>query len=345
MGEIAIANALRKKRILITGGTGSFGHQILRELLNYDPTSITVFSRDEKKQYDMQDKYRNKKICFILGDVRDFERTLEVVRNIDIIFHAAALKQVPNCENAPMEAVQTNIIGAENIRRAAISAGVETVICISTDKAVKPVNVMGMSKAIQERLMLQPSHYGTATKFLCVRYGNVLGSRGSVIPLFRSRILDQKPLTITNPEMTRFQLTLKQAVELVLLAVVNGNNGELWVRKMPGAKIRTLARACALGLTGRKDYPCIYLGARPGEKMHEVLVSEEEMWRARESKNYYIIPSWTGAQKNAGPKKGALHEYASNSVYQLTEEELFSMLRKDGWFDKKKAPYSTYPDY
>jgi UDP-glucose 4-epimerase len=345
MEKRTIEGALEKKRILITGGTGSFGHQILQELLNYNPASIIIFSRDEKKQYDMQERYKNKKISFVLGDVRDLERTREIVRNTNIIFHAAALKQVPNCEYAPMEAVQTNIIGAENVRRAAISAGVNTVISISTDKAVKPVNVMGMSKAIQERIMLQPAKNSSATKFLCVRYGNVLGSRGSIIPLFRNLILDQKPLTITHPEMTRFQLTLKQAVELVLWAAVKGKTGDLWVRKMPAAGIMTLAKACALGLTGRKDYPCNFSGARPGEKMHEVLVSEEEMWRAQESKNYFIIPSWARSQKNVGPKRGTVREYASNSVYQLSEKETYDLLKGDGWFDKNKAPYSTYPDY
>jgi UDP-N-acetylglucosamine 4,6-dehydratase len=345
MKRKAFASALDKKRILITGGTGSFGHQILRELLNYNPAYIAVLSRDEKKQYDMQDRYKDRRIRFVLGDVRDLERVRETARNIDILFHAAALKQVPNCEFAPMEAVQTNIIGAENIRRAAIEAGVDTVISISTDKAVKPVNVMGMSKAIQERILLQPSLERSATKFVCVRYGNVLGSRGSIIPLFRNLILDQKPLTITHPEMTRFQLTLKQAVELVLWATIKGKTGDLWVRKMPAAKIITLAKVCSLGLTGRRDYPCLLLGARPGEKMHEVLVSEEEMWRAHESKDYYIIPSWARSQKSAGPKRGAFPEYASNSVHQLGEDELFVMLKGDGWFDKKRAPYSTYPDY
>lgn len=334
----AIAKALEKKHILITGGTGSFGHQILREILQYNPASIIVFSRDEKKQYDMQNIYKNKRISYVLGDVRDFERIREIMRNIDIVFHAAALKQVPNCEYAPMEAVKTNIFGAENVRRAAISAGVETVISISTDKAVKPVNVMGMSKAIQERIMLQPLHYSSETKFLCVRYGNVLGSRGSVIPLFRELIRDNKPLMITHPEMTRFQLTLKQAVELVLYAVAKGKNGELWVRKMPATGIVTLAKACALGLTGRKDYPCIYLGVRPGEKIHEVLVSEEEMWRAQELKRYFVIPSWVRSKKVVEHKRSAVLEYTSNSVHQLSEKETYELLKTDGWFDKNSSP-------
>ncbi len=275
----------------MTGGTGSFGHQIIRELLALDAARIHVYSRDEKKQYDMAMSYRrHRNLLFNIGDVRDLERTRDAMRGVDIVFNAAALKQVPNCEYAPFEAVATNVIGANNVRRAAIEAGVSTVVSISTDKAVKPVNVMGMTKALQERIMLDPSYSGGATRFVCVRYGNVLGSRGSVVPLFFDTIKKGLPLPITHPDMTRFQLTLKEAVRLVLWATVKGESGDLWVQKMPAARIPDLGLALAHGLTGRKDYPLAVIGLRPGEKMHEVLVSEEEMWRATELKNYLCDP-------------------------------------------------------
>ncbi|TAN42096.1 MAG: NAD-dependent epimerase/dehydratase family protein [Nitrospirae bacterium] len=318
---------------MVTGGTGSFGHQIIRELLNYDPESIHVYSRDEKKQYDMAMSYRgNGLLRFNIGDVRDFDRTREAMRGVDIVFNAAALKQVPNCEYAPFEAVKTNIVGANNVRRAAIEAGVQTVISISTDKAVKPVNVMGMTKAIQERIMLDPTYSSDQTKFLCVRYGNVLGSRGSVVPLFFDFIQKKLPLPITHPDMTRFQLTLKEAVQLVLWATVKGESGDLWVQKMPAARIPELGRALAYGLTGKKDYPINIIGMRPGEKMHEVLVSEEEMWRAAELENHYLIPSWAKSQNKEGLQNVNISEYSSAGTHQLTQDEILKMLEMDGWF-------------
>ena len=336
-----VAKALRGKHVLVTGGTGSFGTQIVEELLRYDVAAIHIFSRDEKKQYDMQQTYRTSdKLRFILGDVRDLERTREAFRGINMVFHAAALKQVPNCEYAPYEAVMTNITGAENVRRAAIERGVEVVTAISTDKAVKPVNVMGMSKAIQERIMLQPSDGDGATRFVCVRYGNVLGSRGSVVPLFYQCIVDGGPLPITHPDMTRFQLTLQQAVDLVLLATVAGKAGDLWVRKMPAARIADIGLALARGITGRRNYPQSIIGARPGEKMHEVLVSEEEMWRASELEEYFLIPSWAQSQHDPGPKEGPFEEYASNSVQQLSQDELLTLLEYDGWFADSRHTHS-----
>jgi UDP-N-acetylglucosamine 4,6-dehydratase len=333
MDKQQIAKALGGKHILVTGGTGSFGNEIVRELFQYSPAAVYIFSRDEKKQYDMQQKYRKLgNLRFLLGDVRDIERTRQVMKGMDVVFHAAALKQVPNCEYAPYQAVLTNIVGAENVRCAAIEAGVETVVAISTDKAVKPVNVMGMSKAIQERIMLQPASGRTDTRFVCVRYGNVLGSRGSVIPLFYERIRQATPLPITHPGMTRFQLTLNQAVQLVLWSTVKGKNGDLWVRKMPSATIVDLGRALAYGLTGNDDYPEEILGVRPGEKMHEVLVSEEEMWRATEFEEHFLIPSWSQSQAKEGPREGAFTEYSSENVPRLTRSELLEMLESDGWF-------------
>ncbi len=336
-GAEVLCSVFRGKNIAVTGGTGSFGHQIVRELFQYEPASIRIYSRDEKKQYDMRTAYAGRSdLVFLLGDVRDFDRTREVMQGVHIVFHAAALKQVPNCEFAPFEAVQTNICGANNVRRAAIEAGVETVVAVSTDKAVKPVNVMGMSKAIQERIMLDPAHSNGTTKFVCVRYGNVLGSRGSVVPLFYNCIQQGLPLPITHPAMTRFQLTLKKAVGLVLLATVRGKTGELWVRKMPAARLADLASALSYGVTGRHDYPQRIVGVRPGEKMHEVLVSEEEMWRATEYAEYYLIPSWAAPQgRSAGPGSGSLSEYSSDLTHQMTRAEILGMLDADGWFGEK----------
>ena len=333
MNKQDVADALRGKNILVTGGTGSFGHQIVRDLLAFNPACIYIYSRDEKKQYDMAMSYRHcKNLRFNIGDVRNLERTRDAMRGIDIVFNAAALKQVPNCEYAPFEAVETNIAGANNVRRAAIEAGVQTVMSISTDKAVKPVNVMGMTKAIQERIMLDPTYSGGNTKFVCVRYGNVLGSRGSVVPLFFDYIQKGLPLPITHPEMTRFQLTLKEAVQLVLWVTVKGESGDLWVQKMPAARIPELGQALAYGLTGKKDYPLTIIGMRPGEKMHEVLVSEEEMWRATELEKHYLIPSWVKSQDKEGTENVNVSEYSSAVTHQLTQEEIYTMLESDGWF-------------
>jgi UDP-glucose 4-epimerase len=329
----SVADLLKGKRVLITGGTGSLGKQILNDLLGYEPASIAVFSRDEKKQYDLGIEHKGDGIRMILGDVRNPERVREAVRGTDIVFHAAALKQVPNCEYAPLEAVRTNIEGAANVRRQAIEAGVEVMVSISTDKAVKPVNVMGMTKAIQERIMRQPENAESGTRFVCVRYGNVLGSRGSIVPLFFRCIERKEPLPITHPDMTRFQLTISQAVGLVFWAAAHGKQGELWVRKMPAAKVTDLGRVLAEGITGRKDYPQTIVGIRPGEKMHEVLVSVEEAARAQErddeSGGYFIIPAWDYESSVYG---AGWKEYSSDSVHRLSDVELHALLDSDGWF-------------
>ena len=333
MNDREMIEYFKNKIILVTGGTGSFGHQIVKELLRLEPAFIHIYSRDEKKQYDMAMSYRRfNNLRFNIGDVRDLERTRDAMRDIDIVFNAAALKQVPSCEYAPFEAVETNIIGANNVRRAAIEMGVGTVISISTDKAVKPVNVMGMTKALQERIMLDPTYSSGKTKFLCVRYGNVLGSRGSVIPLFFDYIQKGLPLPITHTEMTRFQLTLKEAVQLVLWATLRGESGDLWVQKMPAARIPDLGQALAYGLTGKKDYPLDVEGMRPGEKLHEVLVSEEEMWRATELENYFLIPSWAKSQNKGTLANMKISEYSSEGAYRLSQEEILAMLDTDGWF-------------
>jgi len=348
MNPLKFATAFKGKKILVTGGTGSFGHQIAKDLLRFDPAAIHIYSRDEKKQFDMALSYRQyKNLRFNIGDVRNLERTRDAMRGIDIVFNAAALKQVPNCEFAPIEAVETNIIGANNVRRAAIEAGVQTVVSISTDKAVKPVNVMGMTKAIQERVMLDPTYSGGGTKFVCVRYGNVLGSRGSVVPLFFDFIQKGLPLPITHPDMTRFQLTLKEAIQLVFLATVEGETGDLWVQKMPAARIPDLGQALAHGVTGKKNYPMTIIGMRPGEKMHEVLVSEEEMWRATELENHFLIPSWAKSQEKKTPERMQVSEYSSAGTHRLTQKEIYAMLESDGWYGpdaRKKAVHGIEID-
>ncbi len=322
---------MKGKSILITGGTGSFGHQIISQLVGFDPSRIVIFSRDEMKQYDMQnefEKYRDL-LEFIIGDVRDYVRVHEAMKGIGIVYHAAALKQVPNCEMHPFEAVKTNVLGAENVRRAAIENGVEVVVTVSTDKAVKPINVMGMTKAIQERIMLNPNNGKWDTKFVCVRYGNVIGSRGSVIPFFKQRIEEGKFLPITNYEMTRFLLRLEEAIDLVFKATVEGESGQLFVKKMPACYIIDLAKAMAKATTGRDDYPIREVGIRPGEKIHEVLVSEEEMPKAVETETHYVIHPYGKLDKPVLLRD--LREYTSNNTDILGEDEIASLLKKDGW--------------
>lgn len=328
---MGIKKYIKGKNILITGGTGSFGHQILSELLKLEPNKIVIFSRDEKKQHDMRIKFEEyaNVLEFFIGDIREYARVYEAMKDIDIVYHAAALKQVPYCEFHPFEAVKTNVIGAENVRRAAIENEVEVVVAVSTDKAVKPVNVMGMTKALQERILLNPLNEKWQTRFVCVRYGNVIGSRGSVIPLFKQRIEEGKPLPITHPQMTRFLLRLKEAIELVFKATVEGEHGQIFVKKMPACYIMDLARAMSKALTGKDNYPIEIIGIRPGEKIHEVLVSEEEMRRAVETEEYYVIYPYGKLDE---PKLITnLKEYASNTTRMLSIDEIISLLKIEGW--------------
>lgn len=290
---------LSSKRILVTGGTGSFGNYILKELAEYEYIKeIIVFSRDEDKQHNLKKKFsKYPNIKFQIGDVRNLERVREVCRGIDIIFNAAALKQVPNCEIHPYEAVLTNIIGAKNIASAAIDSNVETVIGISTDKAVKPVNAMGMTKALQEKIFTAESTNQGGTKFACVRYGNVIGSRGSVIPFFQAQINKSEQLPITHPDMTRFLLTLKDAIGLTIYAVNHSNGGEIYVKKSPSCKITLLADVMYRMVNPDfvMDKPSYYIsGIRLGEKIHEILISEDEARNRVEDKGgYYVIhPYW-----------------------------------------------------
>jgi len=321
----------KNKRILVTGGTGSFGHHIVSRLISFEPSEIIIFSRDEKKQDDMKKEFEEFKdiLRFVLGDIRDYERIKEASKKIDFLYQAAAFKQIPACEDNPMEAVKTNIIGAENVRRAAIENEVKIVVAISTDKAVKPVNVMGMSKAIQERIYLSSENISTnGTKFICVRYGNVIGSRGSVIPYFRERINQNKPLPLTSKEMTRFLLSLSEAIDLVFYATQNGESGDLFVKKMPACYIKDLARVMSKIIVGKEDYPIEEIGVRPGEKIHEILISEEEMRRAVEKDIYYII--YPHIKKDVVFNENG-KEYASNNTKILNEEEIIALLKKENW--------------
>lgn len=277
------------KILLITGGTGSFGNAVLRRFLNSDLREIRILSRDEKKQDDMRKKYHNPKLKFYIGDVRDYQSVLNAVRGVDFIYHAAALKQVPSCEFHPLEAVKTNVLGTENVLEAAISSGVKRVVCLSTDKAVYPINAMGISKAMMEKVIVAKSRSSNSTVICATRYGNVMASRGSVIPLFADQIHAGKPITITDPNMTRFMMTLEDAVDLVLYAFQHANAGEIFVQKAPAATIETLAKALT-ELLGVLDHPINIIGTRHGEKLYEVLLSREEMVAARDLGGYYRVP-------------------------------------------------------
>lgn len=280
-----------KKCLLITGGTGSFGNAVLNRFLDTDIQEIRIFSRDEKKQDDMRKRYANPKLKFYIGDVRDYTSLLNATRGVDYIFHAAALKQVPSCEFHPMEAVKTNVIGTENVLEAAIQNEIQRVVCLSTDKAVYPINAMGISKAMMEKVMVAKSRNVDPEKtVICgTRYGNVMASRGSVIPLFVDQIRAGKPLTITDPNMTRFMMTLADAVDLVLYAFEYGDNGDLFVQKAPAATIETLARSLT-DILGKPEHPINVIGTRHGEKLFEALLSREEMACAEDRGGYYRVP-------------------------------------------------------
>jgi UDP-N-acetylglucosamine 4,6-dehydratase/5-epimerase len=279
------------KVLLITGGTGSFGNAVLRRLLDSDLHEVRIFSRDEKKQDDMRKRYKHPKLKFYIGDVRDSRSVASAMRGVDFVFHAAALKQVPSCEFHPMEAVRTNILGTENVLEAAIAAGVKRVVCLSTDKAVYPVNAMGISKAMMEKIAVAMSRNleGTDTVICATRYGNVMASRGSVIPLFVEQVLAGRPITLTDPAMTRFMMTLEDAVDLVLYAFSHGANGDVFVQKAPAATLKVLTQAL-LDVMQRPSHEVQEIGTRHGEKLHETLLSREELASAEDRGEYYRIP-------------------------------------------------------
>ena len=322
------------KIILITGGTGSFGNAVLRKFLNTGIKEIRIFSRDEKKQDDMRQFYKNEKIKYYIGDVRNKRSVDYAMNGVDYIFHAAALKQVPSCEFFPMEAVQTNIIGCENVIDSAIQHGVKKVIVLSTDKAVYPINAMGLTKALSEKVMVSKSHNVNANGIiLCgTRYGNVMASRGSVIPLFVDQIKNGKPITITEPKMTRYMMTLEDAVDLVLFAYKNANPGDIFVQKSPATTIEILAQAL-LDLYKSKSKIKV-IGIRHGEKIYETLVNREEMVKAEDLKNYYRIPADTrDLNYNKFFTEGEskilqTEEYTSHNTHQLNLEETKKLLLK-----------------
>ena len=322
------------KIILITGGTGSFGNAVLRRFLNTEIKEIRIFSRDEKKQDDMRQFYNNDKIKYYIGDVRNKRSVDYAMSGVDYIFHAAALKQVPSCEFFPMEAVQTNIIGCENVIDSAIQNGVKKVIVLSTDKAVYPINAMGLTKALSEKVMVSKSHnVNTNGIILCgTRYGNVMASRGSVIPLFVDQIKNGKPITITEPKMTRYMMTLEDAVDLVLFAYKNANPGDIFVQKSPATTIEILAQALSDLYKSRSEIKVI--GIRHGEKIYETLVNREEMVKAEEIENYYRIPADTrDLNYNKFFTEGEskilkTDEYTSHNTHQLNLEETKKLLLK-----------------
>ena len=327
---------IKGKRILVTGGTGSFGRMFVGEILKRGPKEVIVFSRDEDKQGAMRLEYGEKQpLRFVLGDVRDYRSVREAVRGVDVVIHAAALKWITEVEQNVWEGIKTNVHGAQNLIEAARDEGVEKVIALSTDKAVEPVNAYGMAKALQERLITTANLYETDTKtvFVSTRYGNVLGSRGSVVPLFRKLIDEGSPLTLTDKRMTRFMLTLKESVELVLKALEDGVGGEVFVRQMPGHTILDLIEVMVKA-SGKK-VKVKEIGIRPGEKIHEVLVSKAEAARTIVDDDYYIILPQIKIEKiekhYKGKKRLSDFEYASNNTKQLSKKELHSILKKEGW--------------
>ena len=324
----------KDKVLLITGGTGSFGNAVLKRFLNTDIKEIRIFSRDEKKQEDMRIKYKNDKIKFYIGDVRDYRSIDDAMTGVDYIFHAAALKQVPSCEFFPIQAVKTNILGTENVLEAAINHGVKKVVVLSTDKAAYPINAMGMSKALMEKVAVAKGREVIDDKtIICrTRYGNVMASRGSVIPLFCEQIKNNKPLTVTNGDMTRFMMTLDDAVDLVIYAFEHGKQGDLFVQKAPAATINTLAQA--VKELKHSDVPINCIGTRHGEKLYEVLVTKEEMINAIDMGNYYRIPADNrnlNYQKyeNAGNVDlEKITEYNSHNTERLDIEGMKKLLLK-----------------
>ena len=323
------------KKLLITGGTGSFGNAVLRRFLDTDISEIRIYSRDEKKQDDIRKKYSKAKLKFYLGDVRDYRSILAATRGVDYIFHAAALKQVPSCEFHPMEAVRTNVLGTENVLEAAIQNQVARVVCLSTDKAVYPINAMGISKAMMEKVMVAKSRNLDASKtIICgTRYGNVLASRGSVIPLFCEQILEGKKLTITDPSMTRFMMTLEEAVDLVLYAFEHGKNGDLFVQKSPAATVETVAKAICK-LANKAEYPINIIGTRHGEKLYEVLLSREEMANSEDLGDYYRVPpdlrdlNYEKYVELGETKISSSEDYNSHNTQRIDVEETENMLSK-----------------
>lgn len=325
-------NIFKDKVLLITGGTGSFGNAVLNRFLRTDIGEIRIFSRDEKKQDDMRHEFQARmpevaeKIKFYIGDVRDISSIRPAMSGVDYVFHAAALKQVPSCEFFPMEAVRTNVIGTDNVLTAAIDAGVKSVICLSTDKAAYPINAMGISKALEEKVAIAKSRTSGKTKICCTRYGNVMCSRGSVIPLWIDQIRNKKPITLTDPNMTRFIMSLEEAVDLVLFAFENGETGDLFIQKAPACTIRTQAEAVCELFGGNKDDIKV-IGIRHGEKLYETLLTNEECAKAIDLGDFYRVPAdnrglnYDKYFSDGDEKRSTLSEFNSNNTRLLNVEE------------------------
>lgn len=325
----------KDKTLLITGGTGSFGNAVLDRFLDSDIKEIRIFSRDEKKQHDMRVAYNNPKLKFYIGDVRDYRSIEQAMYNVNFVFHAAALKQVPSCEFYPMEAVNTNVLGTENVLNAAISNDVEKVVCLSTDKAVYPINAMGVSKAMMEKVFVAKSRNSKNTIITGTRYGNVMASRGSVIPHFYEQILNGKNITVTDPNMTRFMMTLDHAVELVLFAFNNGQSGDIFVQKSPASTIGDLALAMKEIYTSK--VPVEHIGIRHAEKMHETLLSVEERLVSEDLGDYYRVPAdnrdlnYNKYFSEGIDKEVPLEEYNSYNTNRLSIVELKDLLGTIGY--------------
>jgi UDP-N-acetylglucosamine 4,6-dehydratase len=324
--------------LLVTGGTGSFGNALLSRVIDSEVNEVRIFSRDEKKQDEMRRRYNNSKLKFYIGDVRDVRSLRQAMRGVDCVFHAAALKQVPSCEFHPIEAVKTNVLGTENVLEAAIAANIKRIVCLSTDKAVYPINAMGISKAMMEKVMVAASRNleSTNTVICGTRYGNVMASRGSVIPLFIEQVRAGKPITVTDPAMTRFMMTLGDAVELVLHAFEHGNNGDIFVQKAPAATVQVLTQAIR-ELMGKPDHEVREIGTRHGEKLYETLLSREEMACAEDQGDYYRVPPdgrdlnyakfvEVGEKRNTQSTHG--EDYNSHNTTRLDVEGMKKLLLK-----------------
>ena len=322
---------VKDKTLLITGGTGSFGNAVLKRCLDSNLREVRILSRDEKKQDDLRKKYSHEKLKLYLGDVRDRQSLMSAVRGVDFIFHAAALKQVPSCEFHPIEAVKTNVLGTENVLETAITCGVKRVVCLSTDKAVYPINAMGISKAMMEKIAVAKSRSSDSTVICVNRYGNVMASRGSVIPLFAEQIRTGTPITVTDPNMTRFMMTLDDAVDLVLYAFENGNSGEIFVQKSPAATIEILTKALT-ELLNAMDHKINIIGTRHGEKLFEVLLSREEMVCAKDLGKYFCIPpdmrdlNYERFIEEGEAKISVAEEYTSHNTSRLDVNGLKKLL-------------------
>src|SRR3989344_2515868 len=326
-----ISNYFKNKSILITGGTCSFGEYLLGKLLTFKPKKIIVFSRDELKQFNLKNKLRiySERLEFRIGDVRSMNSLLAASRGVDIIYHAAAMKQVPISEENPIEAVYTNINGAYNLKEVAIRNRIPKVVAISTDKAVRSVNVMGMTKAIQERILLS-NHELTETIFVCVRFGNVVGSRGSVVPLFKEKLEKKEPIPITDPNMTRFLITLEDAMDLIFTATMEGKGREIFVKKMPVCNISDLAQVLIEENTHDKNYPIETVGLRQGEQLYETLVSEEELRRAKESQKYFIIYPY--GISGLPQVRSKIKEYRTDLISKrMSKKEIKELLKESGY--------------